>query len=132
MHALSIAIYAMVAASVLPFLTASLSKLLGRFKLKDNDNPRIFQQSLTGVAQRTHAAQLNAYETLPVFLAAVLTAEYMVVNQGAINQLAWAYVVLRVLYTVAYMINMSVLRSTLWTLSFSCSMLLFFLALRTA
>jgi uncharacterized MAPEG superfamily protein len=130
MHAISIAIYAMVAASVLPFLTAGLSKLLGRFTLKDNDNPRVFAQALTGVAARTNAAQLNAYETLPVFLAAVLTAEYMVVQQGVINHLAWAYVVLRVLYTVAYMINMSVLRSTLWTLSFACSMLLFYFSVR--
>lgn len=130
MHAISIAIYAMVAASVLPFMTSGLAKLLGRFKLKDNDNPRVFLQGLTGIAQRTHAAQLNAYETLPVFLAAVLTAEYMVVQQGVINQLAWAYVILRVLYVLAYMINMSVLRSILWTFSFACSMLLFYFSLR--
>ncbi len=130
MHAISIAIYAMIAASVLPLFTSALAKLIGRFQLKDNANPRVFQQSLTGVAARVNAAQMNAYETLPVFLAAVLTAEYMVVQQNVINQLAWAYVILRVVYVLAYMINMSLLRSIIWTLSFACSMLLFYLSTR--
>ena len=130
MHAISIAIYAMIAASVLPLLTSALAKIIGRFQLKDNANPRAFQQSLTGVAARVNAAQMNAYETLPVFLAAVLTAEYMVVQQHVINQLATAYVVLRVVYVLAYMINMSLLRSIIWTLSFACSMLLFYLSTR--
>ncbi len=130
MNPLSIAIYAMFAASVLPLLTAALAKIIGRFQLKDNQNPRTFQQNLTGVAARIHAAQLNSYETLPIFLAAVLTAEYMVVPQPMINYFAWAYVFLRVLYIFTYAINLATLRSIIWTMGFFCPLFLFYMAAR--
>lgn len=130
MHPLSTAIYAMIAASVLPFLTAALAKLMGRFQIKDNQSPRTFQQNLSGAAARIHAAQLNHYETLPVFLAAVLTAQYMVVPQPLINAFAWAYVFLRVIYVAAYGLNLATFRSIIWTLAFFCPMYLFFIAAR--
>jgi uncharacterized MAPEG superfamily protein len=130
MHGLSIAIYAMLAASVLPLFTAGLAKIVGRFQLKDNENPRAFQQQLTGVAARINAAQLNSYETLPIFLAAVLTAEYMVVIQPEINSLAWAYVGLRVLYIGAYAFNLATLRSIIWTAGFFCPLYLFYISAR--
>jgi len=128
MHPISPAIYAMIAASALPFLTAALAKIIGRFQIKDNESPRLFQQNLTGVAARIHAAQLNSYETLPVFLAAVLTAQYMVVPQLLINNLAWAYVFLRVIYVAAYALNLATFRSIIWTLAFTCPMYLFYVA----
>lgn len=130
MNPLSSAIYAMVAASVLPLFTAGLAKAQGRFKLKDNQSPRIFQQNLTGVAARINAAQMNSYETLPVFLAAVLTAEYMVVPQPLVNYFAWAYVFLRVLYIAAYALNLATFRSIIWTLAFFCPLYLFYMAAR--
>ena len=128
MHPYSIAIYAMLAASVLPFLTAALAKIFGRFQLKDNLTPRTFQQNLTGVAARINAAQMNSYETLPVFLAAVLTAEYMVVPQPLVNYFAWAYVFLRVLYAVAYALNLATFRSIIWVMAFFCPLYLFYMA----
>ncbi len=127
MHAFAITIYAMVAASVLPLFTSALAKALGRFKLSDNADPRAFLANLTGIAARAQAAQANAYETLPVFLASVLMAQYLVLPQPLINDLAWAYVVLRVFYILAYMANLSTLRSLIWTLAYACPMLLFFL-----
>ncbi len=118
----------MVAASVLPFLTAALSKIIGRFTLKDNESPRVFQQNLTGVAARISAAQMNQYEILPVFLAAVLTAEYMVVPQPLIIYFAWAYVFLRLIYIAAYAFNLATFRSIIWTLAFCCPLYLFYMA----
>lgn len=120
----------MIAASVLPYLTAGLAKTIGRFQIKDNQNPRAFLQNLTGVSGRIHAAQLNSYETLAVFLAAVLTAEYMVVPQPLVNYFAWAYVFLRVLYIVAYAANLATFRSIIWMLAFFCPMYLFYMAAR--
>ena len=128
MHPLSIAIYAMLAASVLPVLTAGLAKGFGRFKPKDNQNPRVFQQNLTGVAARVNAAQMNSYETLPIFLAAVLAAEYMVVPQPLVNYFACAYVFLRVIYIAAYALNLATFRSIIWALSFLCPLYLFYMA----
>lgn len=130
MNPLSSAIYAMIAASVLPLFTAGLAKAQGRFKLKDNQSPRIFQQNLTGVAGRINAAQMNSYETLPVFLAAVLTAQYMVVSQPLVNYFAWAYVFLRILYIAAYAMNLATFRSIIWTLAFVCPLYLFYMAAR--
>lgn len=130
MHPLSTAIYAMVAASLLPLLTGALAKVIGRFQLKDNQNPRAFQQNLTGIAARVHAAQMNSYETLPIFFAAVLTAEYMVVPQPLVNYFACAYVFLRVLYIAAYALNLATFRSIIWTLAFLCPLYLFYMAAR--
>lgn len=130
MNTLSSAIYAMIAASVLPLFTAGLAKAQGRFKLKDNQSPRTFQQNLTGVAARINAAQMNSYETLPVFLAAVLTAQYMVVSQPLVNYFAWAYVFLRILYIAAYAMNLATFRSIIWTLAFVCPLYLFYMAAR--
>ena len=130
MHPLSTAIYAMFAASVLPLFTAGLAKIIGRFKLRDNQNPRAFQQNLTGVAARINAAQMNSYETLPIFLAAVLTAEYMVVPQPLVNYFACAYVLLRVIYIAAYALNLATFRSVIWTLGFFCPLYLFYMAAR--
>lgn len=130
MHPLSTAIYAMLTASVLPLLTSGFAKIVGRFQIKDNQNPRVFQQQLTGVAARIHAAHLNSYETLPVFLAAVLTAEYMVVPQPLVNYFAWAYVFLRIMYIAAYALNLATFRSIIWTMAFFCPMYLFYMAAR--
>lgn len=124
------AIYCMLIASVLPLLWAWVGKIAGRFKGIDNQNPRAFWAQTQGVAARAHAVQANSYETLPVFLAAVLMAEYMVVMQWAINRLAIMYIVLRVLYGVAYLTNQATLRSILWVLSFACPILLFILSVR--
>ena len=68
------AIWAMVVASLLPLLMALTAKIIGGFSLTDNAHPRDFLQRTTGAAARANAAQQNSYETLPVFLAAVLVA----------------------------------------------------------
>jgi uncharacterized MAPEG superfamily protein len=127
---ISIAIYCMMAASLLPFVWMWIAKIAGGFRASDNANPRAFLANTTGLAARANAAQANSFETLPVFLAAVLIAEYLVVPQGVVNKLAMAYVGLRVLYGLAYLGNWSSFRSVVWTVSFACPILLFILAAR--
>ena len=82
------AIWAMVVASLLPLVMALSAKALGGFRLADNAHPRRFLQETTGVAARANAAQQNSYETLPVFLAAVLVAMLFFVPQLIVNVLA--------------------------------------------
>lgn len=130
MAKISIAIYCMMAASLLPFVWMWIAKIAGGFRASDNANPRVFLANTTGLAARANAAQANSFETLPIFLAAVLTAEYMVVSQGVVNKLAMAYVGLRVLYGLAYLGNWSSFRSVVWTIGFACPILLFVLAAR--
>lgn len=123
-------ITAMMVACLLPIVFASIAKMLGGFTPKDNANPRDFMARQSGMAARANAAQQNSYESLPVFLVAVLTALLFFVKIGVVAKLAWFYVLLRVLYGIAYILNIPALRSVLWVLSLACSLLLFYLATR--
>lgn len=124
------AIWAMVVASLLPLLMALTAKVLGGFNLADNAHPRDFLQGTTGAAARANAAQKNSYETLPIFLAAVLVAMLFFVPQLIINTIAWLYVLIRIGYCAAYTTNLATFRSILWLLSMACSLMLFYLAIR--
>ena len=124
------AIWAMVAASLLPWGISIIAKAFGGFKIKNNAHPRDYMSSMTGSAARAHAAQQNSYETLPVFLVAVIVAMLFFVPQSIINVLAWLYVVIRIGYCVAYITNLATFRSILWVLSMACSLMLFYLAIR--
>lgn len=126
------AIWAMVVASLLPVMMAMLAKVIGGFGLSDNAHPRDFLQRTTGMAARANAAQQNSYETLPVFLVAVLVAMLFFVPQAVINKLAWLYVIIRVGYCAAYVTNLATFRSVLWVLSMACSLMLFYLAIRVS
>lgn len=126
------AIWAMVVASLLPLLMALTAKALGGFNLADNAHPRDFLQGTTGAAARANAAQQNSYESLPIFLASVIVAMLFFVPQVVINYLAVVYVMLRVIYGIAYIVNLPTLRSIIWTLSMACCFMLFYLAIKMA
>ena len=127
----SYAVVAMLVACLLPFVFALLAKIAGGFNVKtDNVNPREFFAKTTGLSARLNAAQNNSFESLPIFLASVLVAMYCFVPQNIINQMAWLYVVLRVVYGVAYALNMPTFRSTVWGLSLLCPLSLFYFSIR--
>lgn len=123
-------ILSMVVACLLPTIFAAAAKMLGGFKVKDNEHPRAFLNNLTGAAARANAAQQNSYETLPVFLAAVVVALLFFVPLSIVAKLAWLYVILRLIYGLAYIGNWATFRSIIWALSMACPLLLFYLAVR--
>lgn len=123
-------ILAMVVACLLPVFLAWIAKALGGYKMSNNNHPREFLASLTGAAARANAAQQNSYETLPVFLAAVVVALLFFVPLSIVAKLAWLYVILRVIYGLAYIGNWATFRSIIWALSMACPLLLFYLAVR--
>lgn len=127
---LAVGIWAMMAACVLPFVWTIIAKMAGGYRFDDNQNPREFLAKLTGLPARANAAQANSFETLPMFLASVLVAMYCFVPQALINTLAWLYVLIRVGYGVAYLLNLATLRSILWGLSMVCVVFLFAYAVR--
>ena len=129
-NTLSVGIWAMMVACILPFAWSAVAKMMGGFTNQDNSNPREFLANLTGLPARANAAQANSFETLPMFLAGVLVAMYCFVPQALVNTLAWLYVIIRVGYGVAYLLNLATLRSLLWALSMACIGLLFVFALR--
>lgn len=128
----NVAIWSMMIASVLPLLFAILAKVLGGFGVADNSHPRDVVAKYTGRAARANAAQQNSYESLPIFLASVIVAMLFFVPQVVINYLVVMYVMLRVIYGIAYIINLPTLRSIIWTLSMACCFMLFYLAIKMA
>jgi len=117
---MTIAKWCVLAACMLPVLTVGLAKAAslrgrgpaGRY---NNGQPREWVSRLTGWQQRANAAQINGFEALPLFIAAVLLAQMAQADQGSIDQLALAFVGIRVVYVAAYLMNLGTLRTTVWT-----------------
>lgn len=130
MHGVESTVYILIAACLLPYLFTFAAKLLAGFKLQHNQNPREFLAQATGVAARAHAAQLNSFESLPLFVSALLMAEYMVVPDHLIVMLSGAYLLLRVAYGICYMANWASLRSIVWLLSMACPITLLIIVVR--
>lgn len=113
-------IYLILIACLLPYVFTVIAKIASGFSAKDNQNPRDFLNKSTGLAARANAAQQNSFESLPLFIAAILMAEYMVVSQYFIMLLGGAYIVLRIIYGICYLCNWATLRSIIWLLSLLC------------
>lgn len=124
------AIVAMVVACLLPFVFALFAKVVGGFTPQDNQNPRAFLANTTGLSARLNAVQANSFESLPIFIGAVIIAMYAFVPQNVINGMAWLYVILRIIYGVAYALNLATFRSVVWGLSLLCCLQLFYFSLK--
>ena len=116
---MTIAKWCVLAACMLPIATIGIAKLsTGRQSRKnggyDNFNPRLWANKLDGWQQRAHAAQINGFEALPLFIAGVLYAQISQTPQGSIDQLALAFVALRIAYVAVYLMNLPKLRTLIW------------------
>lgn len=117
-------------ACVLPILAAGTAKW-GAFTRSvhdggyDNADPRAWLARQGGRRARANAAQSNSFEALPLFIAAVLTAQQLQVQQAVIDALAAAFVVLRVAYIVLYVKNLAAARTGVWTAAFGVCVALF-------
>lgn len=112
---MSIAYTCVAIAGLMPYLWVGYAKFAGRGY--DNRTPRPFLATLTGARQRAHWAQLNAFEAFPLFAAAVIMAQTSGVAQARVDQLACAFVLLRLAYGVSYIGDRPTLRSLLWSLA---------------
>ncbi|MEK5756089.1 MULTISPECIES: MAPEG family protein [Acinetobacter] len=130
MHSISGVIYLILAACLLPYVFTLIAKKSAGFRAKDNQNPRAFLEKSTGLASRANAAQQNSFESLPLFIASILMAEYMVVPQSLVMTFGIAYLVFRVIYGICYLANWSTLRSIVWLLSLLCPITLLLLIIK--
>jgi uncharacterized MAPEG superfamily protein len=121
---MSIALYCVLVASLMPILWTGIAKFSGPGF--NNFKPRDFQAALSGWRQRAHWAHLNAFEALPPFAAAVVIAHLIGGARPIIDQLALGWVACRVLYGVFYMSNSALLRSTVWFLATICWVAMYF------
>lgn len=130
MHSISGVIYLILAVCLLPYVFTLIAKKSAGFRAKDNQNPRAFLEKSTGLASRANAAQQNSFESLPLFIASILMAEYMVVSQSLVMTFGIAYLVFRVIYGICYLANWSTLRSIVWLLSLLCPITLLLLIIK--
>ena len=101
------AYWCVLAVMFLPYVWVGMAKS-GGF---DNSRPRESLAALTGWRLRANWAHLNAFEAFPAFAAAVIIGHLTGVAQGTLDQLALAFVALRVVHAFLYMANQATLRS---------------------
>lgn len=120
---MTFALWMILVAILLPILTTGLAKW-GSSGL-DNNNPRQWQERLTGWRRRADWAHRNHFEALPPFAAAVLVATITHAPPGRVNLLAGIWVLARIVYTACYITDRASLRSIVWGIGFICVILLF-------
>ena len=122
---MTIAYWCVLAAILLPYVWTGMAKVIGGFRPRDNHNPRDYLDQLEGPAKRAHWAQLNTFESIPGFMAAVIIAHLAQGPQDWIDVLALTYVGLRVLYGILYITDRAALRSLVWAAGLGCVVGLF-------
>lgn len=113
-----------VLAAFLPFIAAISAKAGG--KHFSNHQPREWLAQQTGWRARANAAQANTFEALPFFYAALLYAYFNSSNQELAQILVIVWLLLRLLYLLAYLFDKALLRSLIWFVALVCNISLLF------
>lgn len=92
----------------------------------NNNHPREQQSKLTGFGARALAAHQNAFESVIFFAPAVILALATGNIQQEIVVLAVIHIIARLLYNIFYLLNISLLRSIVWTIATLCSFTIVF------
>ena len=105
------AYWILLVAGIMPYLLTPFM----RGKSVDNREPRVGYAALPdGAQRRAYAAQQNSFEIFPFFALAVLVAVLEGADGPVLNALASLWVLLRVGYVIAYIKDMSGVRSGLF------------------
>ena len=127
---MTVALWCVLIAIFLPYVCTIVAKISGGFKLRDNHDPRDFLDSVDGVARRAHAAQMNSFEVMPAFAAAVIVAHLVGTAQlVTVNVLAVLFITSRLLYIICYLADWAMLRSLVWALGMALIASFFFVSI---
>lgn len=126
---LMITTYSIIAISIcciLPFILTGYAKIStpGYSNVKTRDSIA----KLTGKGLRAHYAHLNAFESLPLFIAAVIIANINQVEQSTMHTIITIYVLLRIIYGFLYIFNFATSRSIIWMFALACNFSLLYLS----
>jgi uncharacterized MAPEG superfamily protein len=105
---MTIAIWCILIAAALPYVAFSFVNGI------DANQPRTSVASLEGRAARAYGAQLNGFETFPLFAAAVIVSHVVGGPSLTANVLAVIYVLLRIGHMAVYIAGRQPLRSAAW------------------
>lgn len=122
---MTIAYWCVLAAILLPYIWTGVAKFTSGFRPRDNHNPREYLERLEGPAKRAHWAQLNTFESIPGFMAAVIIAHLAGAAQPTVDAIAVTYIGLRLAYGVLYITDKARLRSLVWAGGVACIVALF-------
>ncbi len=111
---------------MLPLIWVSIAKAGG--KDYDNSAPREFLDKQSGMRQRANWAQKNGFEALPAFAAGTIIAHLAGTAQGTIDAVALIFIAARVLHGIAYIRDLSTLRSAVWTIGLGATIAMFVIA----
>jgi len=115
------------AAWLLPYVFAGIAKS-GAGRPYDNHDPRAFLALAEGRQRRANNAQLNSFESFPLFAVGVLVMHQRygaALDVTLINALAGGYVLARALYGWAYVTDRASLRSLIWVVGLFLSAALY-------
>ncbi|GBL10135.1 MAPEG family protein [Microcystis aeruginosa] len=125
----AILLYSIVAAAIsvyLPFLLVAYA----RAKVGYNTSaPRAMFDQLPYYAKRATWAHQNGFETFMIYSAAALMAYVTGVSSPLAANCAIAFVILRLLFSLFYIINIPIARSLMFGLGSLCTYILFGLSL---
>lgn len=128
---MSTVLWCLLLVAIMPILLAFVGaycrgKQLGHM---DNNNPRQQVAELTGVGSRAYAAQQNAWEALPIFTAAVVSAYISQADPAMTTNLALGFVGFRILHAGFYLADLAALRSLAFMGGMVCAIWMFVQAL---
>lgn len=107
----------------LPIVCAGISKAGGQGY--DNAQPRQWLAQQEGFRARAVAAQQNSWEALLLFAIAVLVAHVILGPSESVNQMAVGFVVARLAYIAAYVVNWAMARTLVWLVGFLLTVSIF-------
>lgn len=119
------AFWCVLLAALLPYPWVLAAKANLRY---NNHAPRAYLDKLSGWRQRAYWAHLNTLESVPLFAAAVIIAHQAHAPQAALDQLAQAFIGLRIVYGLLYIADIAWLRSVVWFGAVACCVAMFLLA----
>lgn len=116
------AIWCILAAAILPILSAFPAKLSKDF---DNANPRDPAYWKSGFRARAAGAQANGFEAFPIFAVAVIVGLWQGGDAGWIDRLAGLFIGARLIYIFCYLSDRATPRSIAWAVGFLASIAIF-------
>lgn len=130
LHSLNKIILIILFACLLPYIFSFIARKSSGYVSSLHGSPREHLSKQTGFTARANAVQQNSFESLPLFIAAMLMANYLVLDDYFSILLGSAYLLFRILYGLSYLCNANILRSTFWLLATLCPITLLCLCLK--
>lgn len=124
---MTIAYWSILFITLYPYFFVFLAKTGKDFT---NQKPREYLAKLKGWKQKAHWIEINSYEILPAYVAAVLISQHLMghLHQHLIDMTAIIFVLSRIGYAIAYLTNKSTLRTACWFVGFVGIIYLYILA----